>query len=70
MKYCSKLKKPTERQALLEAYFVDREWMNLVKMNFIYAAIRELIEGIDFSETRTVLLHSRENGEDIKESDT
>ena len=56
VKYYATVKNPTERQLLLQAYFVDRE-MSLLSMNFIQAAIRELIEAIDYFEQRSFLLH-------------
>ena len=56
-KYYSTLKKPTVRQQRVKAYFVDREYMSLLNLYFILASIRELIEGIDYFEMGTVLLH-------------
>ena len=69
VKYYSQVKKPTDRQKLLKAYFVDREWMSLLKMKFVIASARELIEGIDFFEKRAPLLHNaREKMETILRS--
>ena len=56
-RYYSSLKKPNERQKLLKAYLVDREWMTFLKMKFVYGGIRELVEGIGYFEMRNSLAH-------------
>ena len=56
-RYYNSLKKPTEKQNLLKAYLVDREWMTFLKIKFVYGGIRELIEGIDYFEKRDSLVH-------------
>ena len=55
--YYSQVTKSTERQQGLKSFFVDREMMNYLNFSFIQAAIRELIEAIDYFEMRDVLLH-------------
>ena len=56
-RYYNSLKKSTERQNLLKAYLVDREWMAFLKIKFVYGGIRELIEGIDYFEKRDSVAH-------------
>ena len=66
IKYYSTLKKLTERQERLKAYFVEREYSSLMNLHFIVAAIRDLIEGIDYYEMDKVLLHeSRRKMEEL-----
>ena len=61
VKYYSDLKKPTDRQVLLKAFFVSREEMSLIKINFLDSTLKDLVEGLDFLEKRTELLHVARN---------
>ena len=66
VRYYRQVKKPTERQKLLVEYFVTREEMNLLKLNFMYSTMKDLVDGIDFFEQRTELVHvSRGRMEDL-----
>ena len=69
IKYYSQLKKPTNRQNLLRDYFVSREMLSYLNMNFIYSATREIDEAIDHFEKReTLVFDTREKMEKILRS--
>ena len=57
IQYYKQVKKPTERQSKLKAFFVDREIMVKLKLNFIWSASKDLIEGLDFFEKREEEIH-------------
>ena len=59
--YYSKVKKANDRQERLKQFFVEREVMSRLKLKFLLSATKELIDGIDFFEKRTELLHSSRN---------
>ena len=61
VKYYSELKKPNDRQVLLKAFFVAREEMSQIKLSFLDATLKDLVEGIDFLEKRTELIHVSRN---------
>ena len=48
-------------QVLLKAFFVSREEMSVIKINFLDSTLKDLVEGIDFLEKRTELLHVARN---------
>ena len=69
IKYYSQLKKPTNRQVLLRDYFVSREMLSYLNMNFIYSATREIDEAIDhFEKRQTLIFDAREKMEKILRS--
>ena len=69
IKYYSQLKKPTNRQVLLRDYFVSREMLSYLNMNFIYSATREIDEAIDhFEKRQTLIFDARERMEKILRS--
>ena len=66
VKYYKEVKKPTDRQVRLRSFFVDQEPMSLLKVTFLLAATRDLMQAIDFFEKRTELLHkSRAKMEEV-----
>ena len=66
VKYYRQVKKPTDRQVLLKAFFVAREEMSLLKLKFLNATLKDLVDAIDFFERRTELLRvSRNKLEDL-----
>ena len=68
-KFYSNVKKPTPRQKLLQDYFVAREMMSYLNMNFVYSSTREIDEAIDHFEKRTTLIYgAREKMEKILRS--
>ena len=66
VKYYKEVKKPTDRQKRLQIFFVEQEQMSLLKVLFLLAATRDLVQAIDFFEQRTELLHkSRAKMEEV-----
>ena len=58
VKYYETLKKPTERQKLLQKFFVERVHMAKIKLLFIHSATADMTEAIDFFEQRKVNVHN------------
>ena len=56
VKYYEHLKKPSPRQVLLRDYFVKREMMSYMNMNFVFSATREIDDAIDHFEKRQTLI--------------
>ena len=50
-------KNSTNRQKNLIQFFVTQEFMSKIKLDFITAACKELIEGLDFFEQRKDEIH-------------
>ena len=69
VKFYAGVKKPTPRQKQLQGYFVSREMMSYLHMNFVYSATREIDEAIDHFEKRaTLICDSHEKMEKILRS--
>ena len=52
------IKTPGPRRDRLIAFFVDREEMSQLKLNFINAATLDFTEKIDFFESRSANIHN------------
>ena len=50
--YYSKIKPSSERQENLKKYFVEQEFMSKLKLNFLWAASKDSMEGLDYFEER------------------
>ena len=57
--YYKSVKKPTDRHSKLIEFFVNQEFMSKLKLSFIWASAKELIEGMDFFEQRKEEIHTK-----------
>ena len=55
--YYTSVSKPTERQKKLINYFVDQEFMSLLKLRFMMAGTKDLNDAINFFEGRSNKIH-------------
>ena len=55
--YYSSLKTPSKRQEKLVHFFVEREFESLLKLNFIVAATKDIMDAIDYFEERENKIH-------------
>ena len=55
--YYRTVKKLTDRQIKLKEYFVGQEFMSKLKLNFIWAASKDCMDGLDFFEKRGEEIH-------------
>ena len=58
VKYYKTLKKPTERQCRLRAFFVDREDKSRLELKFLLGATEDLTAAIDFFEQQQAHVHN------------
>ena len=56
--YYASAKKLTKRQTNLKSFFVDREIMTKLKLNFIWSTSKYMIEALDFFEQNKVQIHN------------
>ena len=58
VKYYSSLKKPTERQAKLMKFYVERCDITRIKLKFIFAANSDFNDAVDYFEKRGAHIHN------------
>ena len=57
IEYYSNLGAPSDRQKRLIRFFVEREFESLLKLNFVMAATKDIMEAIDYYEGRENKIH-------------